>query len=46
MLKLCQITLENTGKDKIENKQGTYNESWNQFLELHEKNWKQSFEIC
>ncbi|ORX77759.1 RhoGAP-domain-containing protein [Anaeromyces robustus] len=37
MLKLCQITLENTGKDKIENKQGTYNESWNQFLELHEK---------
>lgn len=37
MLKLCQTTLENTGKDKIDNKQGTYNDSWNQFLELHEK---------
>jgi len=37
MLKLCQTTLENTGKDKIDNKQGSYNDSWNQFLELHEK---------
>ncbi|KAG4100936.1 RhoGAP-domain-containing protein [Neocallimastix lanati (nom. inval.)] len=37
ILKLCQTTLENSGKDKIESKQGTYNESWNQFLELHEK---------
>jgi len=37
MLKLCQTTLENTGKEKIDNKQGTYNDCWNQFLELHEK---------
>jgi len=37
MLKLCQTTMENTGKEKIDNKQGSYNDSWNQFLELHEK---------
>eukprot|EP00833_Pecoramyces_ruminatium_P000757 jgi/Orpsp1_1/1174789/evm.model.c7180000051425.1 len=37
MLKLCQTTIENGGKEKIDTKQGTYNESWNQFLELHEK---------
>ncbi|KAL6630167.1 RhoGAP-domain-containing protein [Neocallimastix californiae] len=37
MLKLCQGAMENNGKEKIETKQGTYNESWNQFIELHEK---------
>ncbi|ORX56094.1 RhoGAP-domain-containing protein [Piromyces finnis] len=37
MLKLCQTTFENTGKEKIFNKQGSYNDSWNQFIELHEK---------